>query len=271
MSQVVVAKPKKQTAPSIRAMKGKKAIVSIAAYTAPIARILEDRADLILVGDSLGMAIYGMSSTVGVTLEMMITHGRAVVNAAPTPCVMVDMPFGTYERSCEQAFENASRIMMETGCDAVKLEGGQTIAPTIAFLTARGIPVCGHIGLQPQLMKTLGGFITQGKSSDSAEQILADAKAIEEAGVFAMVVEAVPETLGKEITKTVNVPTIGIGGGRYCDGQILLIDDLTGLLTDFKPKFIKRYADLAGEITKSVDSFASDIRAGAFPGVDQVY
>lgn len=252
----------------IRARKNEAPIVALTAYSTPIARLLDPHADLLLVGDSLGMVLYGMDTTLGVTLEMMCAHGKAVVRGAASACIVVDMPFGSYQESPEQAYRNAARILAESGCAAVKLEGGQEMAPTIAFLTARGIPVMGHVGLLPQSFNSQGGFRTQGRTADEAARILTDARAVADAGAFSIVVEGVVEPLAAEITQTVSVPTIGIGASAACDGQILVTDDLLGLFSDFTPKFVKRYAELAPQVSSAVAAYAEDVRSRAFPGVE---
>lgn len=259
------------TVPDIRARKGGVPIVAVVAYTTPIAKILDPVVDLILVGDSVGMVMHGRRSTVGVTLEMMIMHGQSVVAGAKRPCVVVDMPFGSYESSPQKAFANAARIMSETDCDAVKLEGGTTMRDTIKFLTERGIPVVGHIGLQPQQVNATGGFKARGGMDGAAKAILADAHAVAGSGAFAVVVEGVVEALGRQITKEIDIPTIGIGASPACDGQILLIDDLTGLFTDFKPRFVKRYANVAAIITEAIESYADDVRSRKFPAAEHLF
>jgi 3-methyl-2-oxobutanoate hydroxymethyltransferase len=251
--------------------KGAAPLVCLTAYTTPMARLLDPVCDLLLVGDSLGMVVYGLPSTLPVTLEMMIAHGGAVVRGASQALVAVDLPFGSYQESKAQAFKNAARVMAETGCAAVKLEGGEAMAETIAFLTARGVPVFGHIGLQPQSVHAYGGYAARGRAETEAERILADAKAVAEAGAFAMVVEGVVEPLAERITQAVPIPTIGIGASAACDGQILVGEDAFGLFADFKPKFVKRYADLAGTIAAAAKSYAEEVRARRFPGPEHVY
>lgn len=265
MSKATAKSTAKISVPAIRARKGGTPIVAIVGYTSPIAKIVNDIVDFILVGDSVGMTVYGESSTVGVTMEIMIAHGKAVVKGAPRPCVVVDMPFGSYESSPEKAFDNAARLMAETGCDAIKLEGGVVMADTISFLVERGIPVVAHIGLQPQRVNATGGFKTQGKDEHAAALIIEDARAVEKAGAFAVVVEAVPASLATRITESVSIPTIGIGASRECDGQILLIDDLIGLFRDFTPRFVKKYANVAETIEHAVATFAEETIARKFP------
>ncbi|MEO1564391.1 MAG: 3-methyl-2-oxobutanoate hydroxymethyltransferase, partial [Pseudomonadota bacterium] len=235
---------KKLTSQSIRAMKGGSPIVALTAYTAPIAKLVDEVADFILVGDSLAMTIYGDDSTVGIDLNTMIRHGHAVARACSHACIVVDLPFGFYQKGPEQAFESASRILRETGCDAVKLEGGAEMTETVKFLTERGVPVMGHIGLTPQSINTLGGFKTQGKEDGARQRLLADAKAMDEAGCFAVVIEGVLEDIAVELHDALSVPSIGIGASVKCDGQILVTDDVIGMFADFKPKFVKRYAQI---------------------------
>jgi 3-methyl-2-oxobutanoate hydroxymethyltransferase len=267
----IVPIEKKITPAALRARKGGTPIVSLTAYTTPQARLLDKHSDLLLVGDSLGMVVYGLDSTLSVTLDMMIAHGTAVVRGANRACVIVDMPFGSYQESPAQAFGNAARIMAETGCSGVKLEGGEVMAETIRFLAARGIPVLGHIGLQPQSVKALGGFHAQGRTDADAARIIADAKAVAEAGAFAMVVEGTAEPVARRLTELVPVPTIGIGASPACDGQILVIDDVLGTFDAFKPRFVKRYAELSGAISAAVSAYAEDVRARRFPGPEHVY
>lgn len=261
---------KRVTAPDIAARKGGVPIVSLTAYTAPMAEILDEYCDLLLVGDSVGMVVHGLPNTVGVTLEMMIMHGQAVMRTARRAMVVVDMPFGSYEGSPEVAYANAARIMKETGAQAVKVESGATVVATIEYLVKRGIPVMGHVGLRPQAVLVDGGFKAKGKGADERAQILAEAKATAEAGAFAMVVEGVAEGLAREITEAVSVPTIGIGASAGCDGQILVTDDMLGLF-DWTPKFVRRYGDLRGEISKAVAGYADDVRARQFPGPAEIY
>ncbi|MER0238071.1 3-methyl-2-oxobutanoate hydroxymethyltransferase [Fulvimarina sp. MAC8] len=261
---------KRRTAPDIKAMKGLDPIVSLTAYSAVTARLVDPHADFVLVGDSLGMVEHGMASTLSVTLDMMIMHGASVVRSTDEALVIVDMPFGSYEASKEKAYESAARIMAETGCGAVKLEGGVAMGPTIRHLTERGIPVCAHIGLTPQAMNSLGGFRSQGHDEASRKKIVGDAKAVEEAGAFAVVVEGVVEPLAIEITQALSIPTIGIGASSACDGQVLVLEDMLGL-TPRVPRFVKRFGDIATAIDEAVASYARDVRSRAFPGQDNVY
>jgi 3-methyl-2-oxobutanoate hydroxymethyltransferase len=250
--------------------KGQTPIVCLTAYTAPMAELLDEHCDLLLVGDSVGMVVHGLPNTVGVTLEMMILHGQAVMRGSRAAMVVVDMPFGSYEGSAETAYDNAARIIKETGAQAVKVEAGETIVDNIAYLVKRGIPVMGHVGLRPQAVLVDGGFKAKGKGLDERQQILDDARATAEAGVFAIVVEGVAEGLAREITEAVAVPTIGIGASAGCDGQILVTDDMLGLF-DWTPKFVRRYADLRGEISQAVARYADDVRARRFPGPAEIY
>ncbi|HVT51986.1 MAG TPA: 3-methyl-2-oxobutanoate hydroxymethyltransferase, partial [Dongiaceae bacterium] len=235
------AKSARISVPDIVAHKGQVPIVCLTAYTAPMARMLDPHVDMLLVGDSLGMVLYGFESTIPVTVDMMCQHGAAVMRGSGRALVVVDMPFGSYQESPAQAFHNAARIVKETGCQAVKMEGGRAMAPTIEFLVARGIPVVGHIGLMPQSVNTMGGYRARGRGDSEATAVMADAIAVAEAGAFAIVVEGVMEQLGDAITQRVPVPTIGIGASASCDGQVLVAEDILGLFAEFKPRFVKRY------------------------------
>ncbi|WP_020177845.1 3-methyl-2-oxobutanoate hydroxymethyltransferase [Methylopila sp. M107] len=265
------AAKKPVTVSAIRNAKGKDPLVCLTAYTAPVAQALDEACDLLLVGDSLGMVVYGMESTIPVTLDMMIAHGAAVVRGSKHALVVVDLPFGSYQESPAQAFRNSSRILAETGCDAVKLEGGAVMAETINFLTQRGIPVLAHIGLQPQSVNALGGYAARGREAAEAEQIVADARAVADAGAFAMVVEGVVAPLAARITSTVRVPTIGIGASAECDGQILVTDDMMGMTFGHVPKFVRRYADVGGTIREAAQAYAEDVRARRFPAEEHLY
>ena len=269
MSQV--SRPRGMTVAGFARRKGGEPLVCLTAYTTPMARLLDPHCDLLLVGDSLGMVVYGLASTVPVTLEMMVAHGAAVVRGAGQALVVVDMPFGSYQESPAQAFRSAARVMAETGCAAVKLEGGAVMAETIAFLTARGVPVLAHIGLQPQSVNAYGGYGARGRGEDEAGRIIEDAKAVTGAGAFAVVVEGVVEPLARKITEAVPIPTIGIGASSACDGQILVSEDAFGLFADFTPRFVKRYADLAGAVSAAAASYAEEVRARRFPGPEHVY
>jgi 3-methyl-2-oxobutanoate hydroxymethyltransferase len=265
---------KRVTVPAIRARKvgGTTAdpIVMLTAYTMRMAQLLDPHCDLLLVGDSLGQVIYGLPSTVPVTLDMMCNHGAAVVRGSWHSMVAVDMPFGSYEGSPEQAFASAARIMKETGCAAVKLEGGEAIAPTIEFLSKRGIPVIAHVGLTPQAVNQLGGYGARGRSEAEAKRILTDAKAVADAGAFCMVIEGVLESLADELTAAVPIPTIGIGASARCDGQVLVTEDMLGLF-ERTPRFVKRYDDLAARITEAVTSYAGEVKARKFPTEAETY
>ena len=257
-------------APDIAARKGKTPIVCLTAYTAPMAELLDEHCDLLLVGDSVGMVVHGLPNTVGVTLDMMILHGQAVMRGSRRAMVVVDLPFGAYEGSAEVAYANAARVMKETGCSAVKVEAGPAVADNIDYLVKRGIPVMGHVGLRPQAVMVEGGFKAKGKADHERRRILEEARAAEEAGAFAIVVEGVAEGLAREITEAVSVPTIGIGASAGCDGQILVTDDMLGLF-DWTPKFVRRYGDIRGEIAKAVAAYADDVRERRFPGPAEIY
>ncbi len=258
------------TPPDIRARKGGDPLVCLTAYTTPVARLVDAHADVVLVGDSVGMVLHGLASTLEVTLDMMILHAKAVRRGVERALLVVDMPFGTYEESPDQAFRNAARLMAETGAQAVKLEGGETMAETVAFLTARGIPVMGHVGLTPQAVNSFGGYKVQGRGEDG-EQIRRDAAAVAGAGAFSVVLEKVPDSLGRMITSDIAVPTIGIGASADCDGQILVVDDMLGMFTDFRPKFVKRYAELGQAADEAIGAYAADVRARRFPAAEHVF
>ena len=258
------------TVHKIQEKKGAEPIVMLTAYTARMAQLLDPHCDLLLVGDSLGQVIYGLPSTVPVTLEMMCAHGAAVVRGSWHALVAVDMPFGSYEGSPEQAFASAARLLKETGAAAVKLEGGEAIAPTVAFLAARGIPVVGHIGLTPQAINALGSYRARGRGNDESAKLFSDARAIAEAGAFLLVIEGVLEPIAREITAGVDVPTIGIGASAACDGQILVTEDMLGLF-ERTPRFVKRYGGLAEVIEAAAAAYAGEVRSRAFPGEAQVY
>jgi 3-methyl-2-oxobutanoate hydroxymethyltransferase len=256
--------------PDIRARKGGTPLVVLTAYSTPVARLVDAHCDIVLVGDSVGMVIHGLPSTLGVTMEMMILHGRAVVRGAQKAMPVIDMPFGSYEEGPQQAFRNASRLMAETGAPAVKLEGGVHMAETIAFLTARGVPVMAHVGLTPQSVNTFGGYKVVGRGEE-AEKVMADARAIEEAGAFSVVLEKVPEGLAARITQGLSIPTIGIGAGVRCDGQVLVVDDMLGLFTEFRPKFVKRYAELGRAADEAIAAYAAEVRSRAFPAAEHSF
>ncbi|WP_265500972.1 3-methyl-2-oxobutanoate hydroxymethyltransferase [Paracoccus beibuensis] len=261
---------KRVTVPQIMQAKGATPLVALTAYTAPMAALVDAHADIILVGDSLGMVVHGMTSTVGVTLEMMILHGKAVMRGSQRAMVVIDMPFGSYEESPEQAFRNAARVMAETGCGAVKLEGGSRMAPTIRFLVDRGIPVMAHVGLTPQSTNVMGGFKTQGRDQSSWPAHLTDARAVAEAGAFSVVVEGVMEALADRMTETVVIPTIGIGASARCDGQILVLDDMLGL-SGRVPRFVRKFGDLGSRADEAIADYAAAVRDRSFPAEAQVY
>ena len=261
----------KKTVTDIIARKGERPLVVLTAYTAPLARILDEFVDILLVGDSLGMVLYGFDSTLAVTLDMMIAHGAAVVRGAKKALVVVDLPFGSYQKSPEQAFKSSARVLAETGCTAVKLEGGAEMAETVRFLTARGIPVIGHIGLTPQSVNTLGGYKTQGKSASQAEILLADAKAIAGAGAFAIVLEGVTAEVAETITSALAIPTIGIGASPACDGQVLVTEDMLGLSGGYIPKFVKTYLSLAEQVKNAAQQYANEVKTRKFPSAEFCY
>jgi 3-methyl-2-oxobutanoate hydroxymethyltransferase len=261
---------KRLTAPDIRARKGGEPIVCLTSYHAHTARLVDRYCDLILVGDSLGMVMHGLETTVPVTLEMMILQGLAVMRGSKRALVVIDMPFGSYEASKEQAFMNAARVMKETGCGAIKIEGGRRMADTIAFMVERGVPVMSHVGLTPQSINTIGSFRAQGRDEADWAPIEDDARAVADAGAFSMVIEAVAEPLARRITADVAIPTIGIGGSVACDGQILVLEDMLGL-SPRVPKFVKRYGELGPSIESAIAAYAADVRARAFPAPEHVY
>ncbi len=264
------ASPPAVTADDIRARKGGDPLVSLTCYTTPMARVMDAHCDFVLVGDSVGMVLHGLPSTLGVTMEMMILHGQAVARGLSRALMVVDMPFASYEEGPQQAFRNAARLMAETGAGAVKLEGGRHMAETIGFLVARGIPVMAHIGLTPQSVNALGGYKVQGRA-DQAAAVLADASAVAEAGAFAVVLEKIPATLADRITGEVTIPTIGIGASAGCDGQILVVDDMLGLFDAFQPKFVKRYAELAQQAGSAIADYAAEVRARRFPAPEHMF
>lgn len=265
---------KRMTAPSIRARKvdhkTEQPIVMLTAYTMRMAQLLDPHCDMLLVGDSLGQVIYGLPSTIPVTMDMMCAHGAAVVRGSWHALVGVDMPFGSYEGSPDQAFVSAARIMKETGCAAVKLEGGEAMSSTIRFLTERGIPVIGHVGLTPQAVNILGGYGARGREQQEADKIARDAKAVADAGAFCIVVEGVMEQLASEVASQVAPPVIGIGASAECDGQVLVTEDMLGLF-ERTPRFVKRYDDLAARIGAAAAAYAAEVRERAFPTSDQTY
>ena len=258
------------TPQAIAARKGGTPIVCLTAYTTPVARLVDPHCDLVLVGDSVGMVLHGLPSTLSVTLDMMILHGQAVRRGVDKALLVVDVPFGCYEEGPEQAFRNAARLMAETGCGAVKLEGGETMAETIHFLSRRGIPVMGHVGLTPQAVNVFGGYPVQGRGKD-ADTVLCDARAVADAGAFSVVLEKIPESLARSITESIAIPTIGIGASPACDGQILVVDDMLGLFTDFRPKFVKRYAELGQTADAAIAAYAADVRERRFPAAEHIF
>lgn len=255
----------------IRSRKNLVPIVCLTAYTTPMAKLLDPHCDLLLVGDSVGMVLYGLKSTLSVTVDMMINHASAVRRGSSRACIIVDLPFGSYQKSPQQAFETAARVMQETGCAGVKLEGGAEMADTIDFLTLRGIPVMGHVGLMPQSVNTAGGFRAHGREKNEADKIMMDAKAVADAGAFACVIEGTVEDVAHSITKAIPIPTIGIGASAACDGQILVTDDLLGLFTDFTPKFVKKYADLGSIISSAIEGYSKDVQSRSFPGPEHCF
>jgi 3-methyl-2-oxobutanoate hydroxymethyltransferase len=267
----VLKSRRRVTVPALRARKGTTPIVCLTAYTAPMARLLDPAVDVLLVGDSMGMVLYGMPNTLGVTLEMMLAHTKAVSGASQLGCVIADLPFGTYQQSPAQAFASAARLVAEGGAAGVKLEGGAAMAETIRFLTQRGIPVMGHVGLVPQSVNALGGYAARGRQSDEADTILRDALAIEEAGAFAIVVEGVLEPLARRITAQLRIPTIGIGASAACDGQVLVTEDMLGLTGAHVPRFVRSYAQLDVPLSDAVAAYAEDVRQRRFPGPAEVY
>lgn len=254
----------RQTVRTLLAQKGKTPLVWLTAYSYDTARLLDEHVDVLLVGDSLGMVLYGMESTLGVTPEMMLRHTQAVMRGSRKAAVVIDLPFGSYQESKEQAYRTASALIAQTNATAVKLEGGETMAETIAFLVARGIPVVGHIGLMPQHVNTLGGYRYQGRNDAETDQIARDAKAISDAGAFAMVLEGVVEPLAKAITAQVDALTIGIGASAECDGQVLVSEDMLGL-TARAPRFVKQYAHLSNPMGDAVKAYAEEVRSRSFP------
>ena len=265
---------KRLTVPRIRARKvdgvTEEPLVMLTAYTARQAQLLDAHCDLLLVGDSLGQVIYGLPSTVPVTLDMMANHGAAVVRGSYHSVVVIDMPFGSYEASKEQAFQSAAYLLKETGAAAVKLEGGEAMAETVAFLNQRGIPVMGHVGLTPQAVNVLGGYMARGRDDAEADKIIADARALDQAGAFAIVVEGVVGPIAIDVTNSVSCPTIGIGASAQCDGQVLVTDDMLGMF-DRVPRFVKQYENIAALIEQTVATYAGEVRSRTFPGEEQTY
>ncbi|HBP31582.1 MAG: 3-methyl-2-oxobutanoate hydroxymethyltransferase [Advenella sp.] len=262
---------KRITVPQLRAYKNQKKIVSLTSYTAPFARVLDEYLDMILIGDSTAMVGYNMENTLAITLEQMAAHARAVVRSTQNVCVVVDMPFGSYQESPEQAFRNAAFLLKESGADAVKYEGGTPLAATTRFLVDRGIPVLAHIGLMPQYLNTMGGFKAQGMSDEAAEIIYQDALAQEQAGAFAVVIEGTAEPLARRITQALSIPTIGIGASPDCDGQILVAEDIFNLTPNRIPKFARQFSDVQAAIRDGVQAYANEVREGTFPTLDHCF
>ena len=259
------------SAETIRARKGGVPIVSLTAYTYPIARLLDDHVDLLLVGDSVAMVLHGHKTTLGASLEMMIAHGQAVMRGSAKACVVIDMPAGSYEHSAAQALASARRVVEETGCQAVKLEGGVDAAGQIAAIVAAGIPVMGHIGLQPQSVEKDGGYKIKGRTPENVAALMRDADAVEKAGAFSLVIEGTVESVAADLTRRIAIPTIGIGASSDCDGQILVIDDMIGLTVDRVPKFVKEYADLRSVVADAAARYAAEVRSRTFPGPGHVF
>ena len=271
MSATSPTSNKRITARDIFARKGGEPIVCITAYSAPMAGLMDEHVDVLLVGDSIGMVLYGLPSTLSVSVEMMVNHGAAVVRGSKSACVIVDLPFGSYQGSPEAAFDTAAYVMAETGCAGIKLEGGKVMAETISFLVERGIPVMGHVGMTPQSVNAFGGYRAQGRTEEAADEVMADAKAVAAAGAFAIVIESTVEPVARRITEDVSVPTIGIGASPACDGQIIVAEDILGIFKDFTPKFVKQYADLGNEISQAVGRYADEVRARQFPAEEHCY
>lgn len=254
----------------VKARKGGTPLVCLTAYTTPMARMVDGHCDVVLVGDSVGMVLHGLPNTLGVTMEMMIMHGKAVARGITNSTLVIDLPFGSYEAGPQVAFANAARLISETGAAAVKLEGGVHMAETIRFLVERSVPVMAHVGLTPQAVHVLGGYKVQGRAGDAA-RVMADAKAVAEAGAFSVVLEKIPGSLAKSITQEIAIPTIGIGASADCDGQILVIDDMLGLFTSFRPKFVKRYAELGSAAEAAIAEYAREVRERSFPAAEHVF
>lgn len=262
---------KRISVPEIAARKGGEPVSILTAYSVSMARLLDPHVDCLLVGDSLGMVLYGMDSTLSVTLDMMIAHGAAVVRGSQRACVVVDLPWATYQESPQQAFRSAARVLAESGAQAVKLEGGEEMAETVRFLVRRGIPVMGHVGLTPQAVNALGGYRARGRSDAEQHKIIGDARAIADAGAFSIVVEGVVEPLARQITENIPAVTIGIGASAACDGQVLVSDDMLGLFSGFTPKFVKRYATISDTISQAAEAYTAEVRARSFPGPEHVF
>lgn len=262
---------KRITVSTIKKQKGAEPLVCLTAYSAPMARLADEYCDLLLVGDSLGMVLYGYDNTIPVTLEMMIMHGGAVVRGSRKSLIVVDMPFGSYQASPAQAFENSSRIMKEAQCQAVKLEGGAEMAETVSFLVQRGVPVLGHVGLKPQSLHAEGGYKIKGREKDDLDQVLSDALSVQDAGAFALILEGVTPDLAAIVTEKLSIPVIGIGASAVCDGQILVTEDMIGLTSGKKPRFVREYAHVAEAIEGAISQYAADVKAREFPAEDHLY
>ncbi len=262
---------KRISVPQLMSYKGQKKIASLTAYSAPFARLLDEHLDMILIGDSTAMVGYGLPSTLSFTLEQIAAHSAAVVRSTRRACIIADMPFGSYQESPQQAFQSAARLLALSGADGVKLEGGIALAPTTQFLVERGIPVLAHVGLMPQYVNTMGGFKAQGLDDASAERILQDAIAHEKAGAFGVVLEGVAESLGRRITETLSIPTIGIGASPDCDGQILVTEDILGLSGGRIPRFARQFADVGAVISDAVGQYAAQVRDGSFPALENCF
>lgn len=267
----VHAEIRRISVPQLTACKGQRKIAALTAYIAPIARLLDEHLDMILIGDSTAMVGYGMPDTLSITPEMLTAHARAVVGATRHACIVVDMPFGSYQESPEQAFRNAAAMMGGSGVQAVKIEGTATLAPTTRFMVERGVPVLAHVGLMPQYVNVMGGFKAQGFSEEVAARIVQDALAHQEAGAFAVVLEGITEALGRHITETLSIPTIGIGASPACDGQILVTEDILGLSGDRIPKFARKFADVGAIISEAAGQYAREVREGSFPGMEHCF
>jgi 3-methyl-2-oxobutanoate hydroxymethyltransferase len=259
------------TVPQIRASKGKGRIVSLTAYSSLMARLMDDYVDLIVVGDSVGMVAYGMPSTLPVTLDMMIAHGKAAVQGARRACVVVDMPFGSYQESPQQAYRHAARILAETGAQAVKMEGAEELLDTVDFLVRRGIPVMPHIGLMPQHVQSIGGFKYQARTHEQVAALVRLALELEQRQAFCLLIEGTSETAAREVTRAVTIPTLGIGASPECDGQVLVTEDMLGLFSDYRPRFVKQYADLASQVRQAFEHYRNDVRDGSFPTLEHCF
>jgi 3-methyl-2-oxobutanoate hydroxymethyltransferase len=262
---------KRISVPDLRAMKGPGKIVMLTAYTKPMAQLLDPHCDVLLVGDSLGMVVYGMENTLNLPLDTMIRHTQAVMRGSQHACVMLDMPFGSYQESKEQAYRNCARAMAESGAQALKLEGGAELVETVEFLVARGIPVMPHIGLMPQRVHEMGGFKAQGKEEDAARKWTTIAKRFESVGAFSVLIEGTVEPVARAVTEAVAVPVIGIGASPACDGQVLVTEDILGLYADFTPKFAKRYAEVGKLVSEAAGAYAAEVRSGAFPSLEHCF